>query len=526
MEKNTTTEIGIKYRVIPVRQHEFILLPIDVVKGYSIGDIFYSDQIYHTAINPEQLTQEDYLVDSIHNIEDLKTIYDYPETRFLVDYFFCEEQDYFLYLQIKDNKIISHKLNTKILSSENSKETYLKFQDQPSLILNEDALAKLLSITELEEIKKEIKRFNHSLAYFKALTESDAATKIIVKNGTISSIETNAKIIETPDIVVTKQKTQITSDPNISINGLVKYISERVFGHEEEIKLLATKIIMNYNSTPEFGTEPVLIVGPTGTGKTETIKAASEYLSVPFVEINTPDLVPQGIRGASLESYLNSLKTLCNGDLNRAEKAFVYLDEFDKLGKSDLDIKTSVQEILLKFLEGGPFIVDERLTSYTFNTTMLNKICSGAFQDLFETSKRIGFGATVQDDTKFSPKKITEAEYYGKELVTRISCIIPYLPLSREEQKRVIMESKISKYLQKKNRYKKQFDIDLILEDDFINGLLEQLADNDQSMRDLNNRLLEYLALPEYEILSDPHSYKKLILTHDTLDNPSKFKLM
>lgn len=88
------------------------------------------------------------------------------------------------------------------------------------------------------------------------------------------------------------------------------------------------------------------------------------------------------------------------------------------------------------------------------------------------------------------------------------------------------MESKISKYLQKKHRYKKQFDIDLILEDDFINGLLEQLADSDQSMRDLNNRLLEYLALPEYEILSNPHSYKKLILTHDTLDNPSKFKLM
>lgn len=157
---------------------------------------------------------------------------------------------------------------------------------------------------------------------------------------------------------------------------------------------------------------------------------------------------------------------------------------------------------------------------------MLNKICSGAFQDLFEASKRIGFGASTQDDMKFSRQKITEAEYYGKELVTRISCIIPYLPLSREEQKRVIMESKISKYLQKKHRYKKQFDIDLILEDDFINGLLEQLADSDQSMRDLNNRLLEYLALPEYEILSNPHSYKKLILTHDTLDNPSKFKLM
>ncbi|HIS18025.1 MAG TPA: hypothetical protein IAC02_05400, partial [Candidatus Coprovivens excrementavium] len=162
----------------------------------------------------------------------------------------------------------------------------------------------------------------------------------------------------------------------------------------------------------------------------------------------------------------------------------------------------------------------------TFNTTMLNKICSGAFQDLFEKPKKIGFGPTEQSDMQFSRQKITDAEYYGKELVTRISCIIPYLPLTREEQKRVILESKISKYLQKKKRYKKQFNIDFILEDDFIDGLLDQLAKSDQSMRDLNNRLLEYLALPEYEILANPQSYKRLILTRDTLDNPNKFKLM
>lgn len=526
MEKNTSTEIGIKYKVIPIKQTEFILIPTAVVEGYSVGDIFYSDQIYRTATYPEQLTKEDYLIENIHNIEDLKKIYDYPEANFLIDYFFCEEQDYFLYLQIKENKIVSHKLSTKIFSSQNSKETYLKLQDQPALVLNQDALSKLLSITDLEKIKKELERYNHSLAYFKSLTESDAATKVVVENGTISLIETDARIIETPNVVVTKTNAQNVVDSSVSVTGLVKYISERVFGHDKELKLLAATIIMNYNSTPEFGTEPILIAGPTGTGKTETIKAASAYLNVPFIEINTPDLVPQGIRGASLESYLNSLKTLCNGDLTRAEKAFVYLDEFDKLGKSDLDIKTSVKEILLKFLEGGPFIVDERLSSYTFNTTMLNKICSGAFQDLFEKPKKIGFGPTEQSDMQFSRQKITDAEYYGKELVTRISCIIPYLPLTREEQKRVILESKISKYLQKKKRYKKQFNIDFILEDDFIDGLLDQLAKSDQSMRDLNNRLLEYLALPEYEILANPQSYKRLILTRDTLDNPNKFKLM
>ena len=120
---------------------------------------------------------------------------------------------------------------------------------------------------------------------------------------------------------------------------------------------------------------------------------------------------------------------------------------------------------------------------------------------------------------------VIDADYYGKELITRIHSIIPYLPLTREEQKRVILESKISKYLQKKIRYQKQFNIELLLEDDFINGLIDKLSNSEQSMRDLNNNILEYLALPEYEILSNPHSYQRLTLTKDTLEDKKNFRL-
>ena len=157
---------------------------------------------------------------------------------------------------------------------------------------------------------------------------------------------------------------------------------------------------------------------------------------------------------------------------------------------------------------------------------MVNKICAGAFSELFEESKSIGFMAPSTSQKKFNHRKIYEGEYYSKELVTRIPYVIPYYSLSREDQKRVILYSKISKYLQKKNRYKKEFGIDLIFEDDFISGILDKLAQNDQSMRDLNNLILEYLALPEYEILSSPHSYKRLVLTRDTVDNPTHFNLL
>lgn len=525
MEKNLITEVGIKYRIIPTKKDEYILIPTDIIEGYSVGDIFYSEDVYNTLGNPLYLEEREYIIDNIRTIEELKINYDYSDPTFVVDYYFCEEQDYFIYARIIDNKVVSRKLSTKILQSKKAQETYEELQGNPSLLLNEDALTSLLNQDNLDDIKRELARYRHSLGYFKELTKTDAATKIIVENGGIKRIETNARIIEDVKPTVVKTKSHIAKSPSISVSGLVQYITERVFGHDDEIKLLATKIIMNYTSTPEFGTEPLLIAGPTGTGKTETIRAASEYLDIPFIEINTPNLVPEGIHGASLESYLNSLKIYCNGDLKQAEKSIVYLDEFDKLGRNDLNIKTAVKQILLKFLEGGTFIISDRYNTYNFNTRMLNKICSGAFQELFEEHKAIGFETGAPKPMQFSRQKVVDADYYGKELITRIHSIIPYLPLTREEQKRVILESKISKYLQKKIRYQKQFNIELLLEDDFINGLIDKLSNSEQSMRDLNNNILEYLALPEYEILSNPHSYQRLTLTKDTLEDKKNFRL-
>lgn len=527
MAKINETEYGIKYKKIQIKENAYILIPIELVEGYSVGELFYSDQIYGISNCPEKVRSEDVIVDCIYRAEDLKNIYEYGDIEFIKEYYLCEEKDYFIYIEVVGNTIKKRKIRMDILKSEKTKETYERQQDEPVVTLNEDALSILLASEDIDDIRAELTRYKKSLSYFGEISKTDGATKIEVQNGRIFRIETDVSIIDAPSIHVANQDTQAmsTQDSCITVAGLEQYILERVFGHPSEIRKIATKIIMNYRSTPEYGIEPILIAGPTGTGKTETIKAASEYLAVPFIEINTPDLVPQGIRGASLESYLNSLKSLCNGDLKRAERGFVYLDEFDKLGKSNLDIKEAVKEILLKFIEGGPFIVDEKVTSYVFNTSMLNKICAGAFERMFETPKSIGFGTNAPATMQFNPRKIYEEEYYGKELVTRIPHIIPYLPLSREEQKRVILESKISKYLQKKKRYKAEFGIELTLEDAFLEGLLNQLEKNDQSMRDVNNRILDLLSTPEYEILSSPSSYKKLILTRETLDNPNHFIL-
>ena len=77
---------------------------------------------------------------------------------------------------------------------------------------------------------------------------------------------------------------------------------------------------MNYTAIDGEPVESILIVGPTGTGKTETVKAASEYLCIPFFEANASNLVPQGIKGTSLEDIAISLYEFAQKDIKLAER--------------------------------------------------------------------------------------------------------------------------------------------------------------------------------------------------------------
>ncbi len=281
---------------------------------------------------------------------------------------------------------------------------------------------------------------------------------------------------------------------------------------------------MNYRASSKYGTEPILILGPTGTGKTETVKAASAYLNIPFIEINSANLVPEGIKGSSIEDYIYSLIVACNYDLEQAERAIVFFDEFDKIGESDLDIKSAVKEIMLKFFEGTTFLIDKPTDDYNFNTAMLNKVYAGAFQNLFDAKKSIGFNQITSQPT-LSRTRIYEDHYFGKELVTRIPHIITFNPLDRETQKRVILESKLSILLRKKQRYEEEFNTKLVATDEYIEAILNKLSSQEKSMRDLNNIIIATLNQVEYMLLQNEGHTSEVTLTAETVDNPYKFTL-
>lgn len=526
MEKNLL-EIGIKYNVVKINETMYVLTPIGTVEGYSVAENFYNETIHKIATDPESLKLPE-LVDSIMSIERLKELYEYDDIEVIKEFYLAEEQDYLLTIEIKNGKIIKRKINYKDFIKSQESEIYERQKDKPAVTLNCDALDNLINSASTQEIREKLERYRRLIKVYRDKEQKEGLTSITVDNGHITEIGINKKVAA-PEIL--KKTEQVPNaapiDKNsFSVKGLHEYLKERIFGHDEELKQIATTLIMNYRSTPEFGTESILIVGPTGTGKTETLQSAAEYLNIPFTGFNTANIVPQGIKGTSLEDLLYALLTKTEFDMERAKKGIIFLDEFDKLGKSSLDIKESVKDILLTYIAGGTFSIDKPTGDYEFNTKMLNKTFAGAFSDLFESKKNpLGFGTQQQEETVFKPELITKGEYYGKELVTRIPRVFAYSPLSKEIQRKVLLESKLSQLLLKKLRYEKEFGVTTIVEESYIDAILEQLTKQDKSMRDLNNAILATLSEVEYELLENEGNVKRLVLTSDTVENSKKFEL-
>lgn len=528
------TDYGIKYKNIKLNDNLFLLMPISLVEGYGGTATFYSNKEHKIAETKEILEKEKTVIDSIVSVENLKKRYDFDDIEFIKDYYFEEERENILLIEIKEGKLYKRKINlSKLVQNENT-ELYERQKDTPVISLNCDALETLLNIDESADIKENLLRFQKLINDFRDREQKESLTSIKVTNGKVSEININKGVKgATPQIVVAQPGSFLENGRprdyrDYSIHGLEQYLKERIFGHDEEIKRIATRMLMNYRSTPEYGTEIMLIAGPTGTGKTETGMAAAEYLNLPFIKINSPNLVPQGIKGTSLEDCMYSLlKQSCNIP-EKAERGYVFLDEFDKIGLDDLDTKKSVKNILLSFIEGDKFLLEQTSDDYEFDTRMLNKIIAGAFMDLFEQQKKpLGFRTDDEpEELVFDPKRIEQSHYFGKELISRIQHKYIYKPLTREIKKKIILTSKLSVLQKKKRRYEEEFNIELVALDEYIESILERLRIQDKSMRDLNNIILETLSEVEYQLLANEGKVKKLILTADTVTNPQKFDLL
>ena len=213
----------------------------------------------------------------------------------------------------------------------------------------------------------------------------------------------------------------------------------------------------------------ILLIGPTGTGKTMLAEAAAGILDVPFVSINATALTEAGYKGEDVESAIEKLVFAAGGDVERAEHGIIYIDEIDKLSASGREVGAKgVQQSLLKLIEATTVTLERPLSpsgamaelgmriaeEYNVDTSGILFICGGSFVGLQEEIKKregkaaIGFSVAGEEKAVASKKaracKITneDLEKYGiiPELAGRLPVKAVLDPLGKAELARILSE--------------------------------------------------------------------------------------
>jgi len=336
-------------------------------------------------------------------------------------------------------------------------------------------------------------------------THKDKVKKLIVGDDVAicsDCIELCSKLLEDETSVVEAEEKQeeVKNDPS----SIKEYLDLHVIGQNSAKTVLSVAIANHYKRITyppkdlEIAKGNVLIIGPTGSGKTLLAKTVAKYLKVPFVVADATSLTEAGYVGDDVESMISMLVNAAGGDPRLAERGIVFVDEIDKIARKGESTSLTrdvsgegVQQALLKLVEGtvcripaGGGRKHPGGDMLEIDTKNILFISGGAFvglRDIIGNRKNgtsIGFGADIKDSKKegdlsqVTPDDLTK---YGMipEFIGRFTTTVSIEELSKEELLRVLTDVKNNYIAQ----YTYLFGIDEI-ELKFTKDALEQIAEN------------------------------------------------
>lgn len=340
---------------------------------------------------------------------------------------------------------------------------------------------------------------------------------------------------------IKKKKKEKQKAPQIDIHSIpaphkIKAsLDEYIVGQEHAKKVMSVAVYNHYKRVAsdlsdgvEIEKSNMLMIGPTGSGKTYMVKTLAQLLDVPLAITDATSLTEAGYIGDDIESVVSKLLAAADNDVERAEHGIIFIDEIDKIAKkrnaNQRDVSgESVQQGMLKLLEGAEVEVPVGASSknamvpmMTVNTRNILFICGGAFPDLEEIIKErlnkessIGFKADLKDkydkeENLLMKALVEDVRKYGMipEFLGRLPILFSLEALTEDMLVRVLAEPK-NAIIKQYQKLLAMDEVRLEFEEDALYAIAARAKEKKVGARALRAILEEFMLDIMYEIPKD-----------------------